>query len=119
MTHEDLIMAYRRGREHEWDSLTIKQYDNWFKGQTEFFGSTGNVRDVTVQTAEQYRNWMLLKKGLAAKTVTLRLALIRRVFQWAADIGELDRNPFKIVKPPKPKPVRENDLSLRLKCRLF
>lgn len=52
MTHEDLIMAYRRGREHEWDSLTIKQYDNWFKGQREFFGSTGNVRDVTVQTAE-------------------------------------------------------------------
>lgn len=109
VTHDDLINAYRKGKEHEWDALTIKQYANWFNGQKEFFGAATKVRDLTVQKAEAFRNWLLLDKGLASKTVTQRLALIRRVFQWAVDIGELDRNPFKIVKPPKAKPIREND----------
>lgn len=89
-----MIKAYRRGREHEWDSLTIKQYDNWFAGQRDYLGATANVRDLTVQGAEEFKNWLLLEKGLASRTVTERLAFIRRVFQWAVHIGALDRDPF-------------------------
>lgn len=107
-THDGLLDAYRSARGADWDNATIKQYENWMRDQRKFFG-TVSVHSIDLLRAEAFKGWLSTVRKLAARTVRERVAFARRVFQWAVDVGWLDRNPFRLVKPPKPRPVRDAD----------
>lgn len=108
-THADLVAAYCAARNLDWDPKTEFQYGYWFRLQAEFFGAQTVIRTIKTGRVEEFKLWLIRKRKLASRTVREILGFGRRVFQWAVDTEWLDRNPFALVKPPKPCPVRDAD----------
>jgi integrase len=102
----DSYCAYKR---HDWDRATVKQYENWLRDQSAFIGDDTDIREVRTAGVEAFKLWLVANRALAPRTVRERLAFGRRLFQWAVDMEWLERNPFRLVRPPKPRPVREAD----------
>jgi integrase len=108
-THRMLADSYCAYKRHDWDRATVKQYENWLKDQAAFFRDDTDIRVVRTAEVETFKLWLVANRVLAPRTVRERLAFGRRLFQWAVDIEWLERNPFRLVRPPKPRPVREAD----------
>ena len=108
-THRTLVDSYCAYKRHDWDRATVKQYENWLRDQSAFFRDDTDIRAVRTAAVEAFKLWLVATRVLAPRTVRERLAFGRRLFQWAVDMEWLERNPFRLVRPPKPRPVREAD----------
>lgn len=59
--------------------------------------------EVTKEDIKRYRHWMVSDRKFKPATVSLKLSVVRRFYQAAADRGLIPSNPAAGVKPPREK----------------
>jgi|GEM_PF-549457 len=85
---DDTLKTYRR---------QIQQFLNWCAR------ANLSPADATKEDIKRYRHWMVGTRKFKPATVGLKLSVVRRFYQAAADRGLIPLNPAAGVKPPREK----------------
>ena len=105
--HREVLDAYFKANWDEWSKSSRAKYTMFRERQEKYFGAGIPLDDIKVERVVSYVQWMQRHQKLSPRSISDRLAFGRRVFGWALDMEWVQRNPFRVVKPPKPAPVRE------------
>ncbi|MBE9118233.1 site-specific integrase [Lusitaniella coriacea LEGE 07157] len=84
----DTLKTYRR---------QVRQFINWCDR------AHLNPAEATKEDIKRYRHWMIHTQNFKPATVGLKLSVVRRFYQAAADRGLIRFNPANGVKPPREK----------------
>lgn len=90
------------------ESTTIKRQQT-VNDLVDFFGANKNLRDVSAEDAQRWKNWLLDEKSrnLSKASASKKLKDARQFFGFAVELQSIDRNPFAKVKlPPQDNPDR-------------
>jgi site-specific recombinase XerD len=81
---------------------TIKLYLSGVRDLRRFLAATGMPTDVGDVTREHIEAYLVqLRERTSASTAATRYRGLRQMFKWLVEEGEITRNPFERMRPPK------------------
>ncbi|EMI55404.1 tyrosine-type recombinase/integrase [Rhodopirellula sallentina] len=93
----------------EWSESTTIKRNQSAKDLVAYFGKDTDLRDVSVQDAQKWKNWLLDEKSrnLSPASTSKKIKDARQIFEHAIDLDLIPKNPFAKVKlPPQDNPDR-------------
>ncbi|EMI25186.1 tyrosine-type recombinase/integrase [Rhodopirellula europaea] len=93
----------------EWSKSTTTKRKQSVKDLVQYFGGNKDIRDVSVQDGQKWKNWLLGEKSrnLSPASTSKKIKDARQFFEHAIDLDLIERNPFAKVKlPPQDNPDR-------------
>lgn len=93
----------------EWSKSTTTKRKQSVKDLVQYFGGNKDIRDVSVQDGQKWKNWLLGEKSrnLSPASTSKKIKDARQFFEHAIDLDLIERNPFTKVKlPPQDNPDR-------------
>jgi len=88
-------------REQGYDSKTTKMYERMTRRFLEWLNEEGetiaHINDLNAGSVRNYRNYLIIDRGLKASSVNKSLQSIRVMCEWARQNGDIDSNPARKI----------------------